>query len=243
VDGAEGGALDRPPDGAADDLEPARLGLPEKAGAEPPRAPACPGGVAGGPGRVEKNLSEQVEQAKAPGATVEVGAFDEHRIGLKPIRRRQWAPVGRRPVALSHHRYEWLSLYGFVHPSSGRVEWFLVTTVTAASFSHCSASFAREVGAGRDRVVVLVLANAGWPVSDRVVVPDGLVVLPPYAPELQPAECLWPLADEAVANRSFATLDALDAALAERCRALCGQPDTITSRTLFHWWPEQPHPN
>ena len=184
-------------------------------------------------------------KAQVPGPTVEVWAFDEHRIGLKPILRRQWAPVGRRPVALSHHRYEWLYLYAFVHPSSGRVEWFLFNTVNAESFSRCLASFAREGGAGRNKVVVLVLDNAGWHVSDRVVIPDGIVpaFLPPYSPELQPAECRWPLANEAVANRSFDTLDALDAALAERCLALCGQPDTITSRTLFHWWPERPRPN
>jgi transposase len=31
--------------------------------------------------------------------------------------------------------------------------------------------------------------------------------LPPYTPELQPAGHLWPLADETVANRPFASLD------------------------------------
>jgi hypothetical protein len=30
--------------------------------------------------------------------------------------------------------------------------------------------------------------------------------LPPYFPELQPAERLWPLVDEAVANKRFDTL-------------------------------------
>ena len=42
------------------------------------------------------------------------------------------------------------------------------------------------------------------------------LTLPPYSPELQPAERLWPLVDEAVANRHFATLDVLDAAVARR---------------------------
>ena len=30
--------------------------------------------------------------------------MDEHRIGLKPIIRRVWAPKGQRPIALGHHR-------------------------------------------------------------------------------------------------------------------------------------------
>ena len=50
--------------------------------------------------------------------------------------------------------------------------------------------------------------------------PEGIsvVFLPPYSPELQPAERLWPLVDEAVVNRHFATLDALDAAVAQQQR-------------------------
>jgi len=34
--------------------------------------------------------------------------MDEHRIGLKPIVRGVWAAVGERPIALGHHRFEWL---------------------------------------------------------------------------------------------------------------------------------------
>ena len=40
--------------------------------------------------------------------------MDEHRIGLKPIVRGVWAPVGERPIALCHHRFEWLYVTGFV---------------------------------------------------------------------------------------------------------------------------------
>ena len=38
-----------------------------------------------------------------------------------------------------------------------------------------------------------------------------LIYLPPYTPQLQPAEHLWPIVDEPVANRHFATLADLDA--------------------------------
>ena len=51
------------------------------------------------------------ERRKHPGATVEVWAMDEHRIGLKPITRGVWAPIGERPIALGHHRFEWLYVY------------------------------------------------------------------------------------------------------------------------------------
>src|SRR3712207_7635760 len=64
------------------------------------------------------------------------------------------------------------------------------------------------------------LDNAGWHGPKGLAVPEGitLVFLPPYSPELQPAERLWPLVDEPVANKHFATLADLDAVVAERDR-------------------------
>ena len=174
-----------------------------------------------------------------PERKVEVWAFDEHRIGLKPILRRQWAPVGQRPIAVGRHRFEWLYLYGFVHPITGTVVWFVCGTVGTDLFGAVLASFARAVGAGGDKLVVLVLDRAGRHVSGRLEVPDGVVLefLPAYTPELRPAERLWPLANEAIANKRFATLEDLDAALGERCRALAAMPETIKGVTDFGWWP------
>jgi hypothetical protein len=40
------------------------------------------------------------------GSTLKIWAMDEHRIGLKAIMRGVWAPVGERPIALGHHRFE-----------------------------------------------------------------------------------------------------------------------------------------
>ena len=88
-----------------------------------------------------------------------------------------------------------------------------------------------------------MLDNAGWHGPEDLIVPEGisLVLLPPYSPELQPAEHLWPLVDEAVVNRHFATLDALDATIAARCRRL--DAATIKPYTDFHWWPRPTTPH
>ena len=81
--------------------------------------------------------------------------------------------------------------------------------------------------------------RAGWHVSPQVEVPEGirLVLLPSYSPELQPVERVWPLVNEAVANRYFRDLGELVEVVAERCRVLEGDPDTLRRHTLFHWWP------
>ena len=180
------------------------------------------------------------ERARHPAAAVEVWAFDEHRAGLKPVLRRVWAERGRRPVASTEPRYQWLYLYGFVRPTTGALVWFLCTTVNTALFAAVLARFAAEVGAGPGKRVILVLDGAGWHASVGLAVPEGvrLEFLPPYSPELQPAEHLWPRTSESLANQHFADLGDLDRALAERCLALADQPEAIKAHTCFHWWPE-----
>jgi transposase len=156
--------------------------------------------------------------------------------------RRCWAKVGRRPVSVVRPRYEWCYLYGFVHPRSGRSFWLLLPTVRTDVFSLVLAEFAQELGLSAERRVVLVLDGAGWHTSRKVVVPEGidLVWLPAYSPELQPAERLWVMTDEAVANRCFEDLESLMTRQAEHCRRLAARPERLRGPCCYHWWPEDP---
>lgn len=180
---------------------------------------------------------EQIQQ-QHPDATVHLWAFDEHRLGLKPILRAVWAPIGERPIAAVNHRYEWLYVYGFVHPGSGRTEWLLLPRVNVSWFNAALAEFARTVGASATHRILLVLDNAGWHRSSNVIVPEGidLLFLPPYSPELQPAERLWQLVDEPLVNRSFDTLDEMEAVLIDRCQTVSTMTTQVQGRTHFHWW-------
>lgn len=75
--------------------------------------------------------------------------------------------------------------------------------------------------------------------------PDGirLIYLPPYTPELQPAETLWALGDEPIVNKHLATIAELDENIAQRCVALADEPEQIKTRTGFHWRPNRIAPN
>jgi transposase len=150
-------------------------------------------------------------------------------------------PVGERPPLKVHQRYEWTYLYAFARPKSGEVHLLILPTVNAEVFSLALEHFAREVGAGAKKRILLVLDGAGWHTAkSKLVVPEGIHIelLPSRSPELQPAERLWPLSDEALANRYFEAIEDLQQALVGRCVALREQPELIRSYIRYHWWPE-----
>ena len=112
----------------------------------------------------KESFGSKIEKIKAkhPHAQVEVYFFDEHRVGLKPILRKVWSPVGTRPTAVVEHRYEWLYVYGFVNPNSGDTSWYLIPRVNTDWFNVVLEAFAQEVGASEQKVILLVMDNAGW---------------------------------------------------------------------------------
>ncbi len=138
-----------------------------------------------------------------------------------------------------YHRYEWVYVYCFVRPTTGESCWLLLPAVNSEVFSLALEHFTRQVGVGQGKRVLLVLDRAGYHTSKGVRVPERISFefLPPYSPELQPAERMWPLTNEGVANRLFADLDELEEVLSRRCVELADQPELIRSHTLYHWWP------
>jgi DDE superfamily endonuclease len=105
---------------------------------------------------------------------VQLWAEDETRLGLKPVIRRVWAPIGKRPTARFKRGYEWTYLYGFVRPESGQVFWMILPTVNTELFSLALGEFAKEVGACTNRRILLVLDKAGWHTGGEVELPEGV---------------------------------------------------------------------
>ena len=115
----------------------------------------------------------------------------------------------------------------------------------------------REAGAGRDRIIILVLDGAGWHTAP-LRVPEGVRLVyrsrgkpstgrfscpsNPYTPELQPAETLWVHVDEPIVNRHFDTLADLDAVGDARCKVLADDRDLIRGQAGFNGWPDRAAP-
>jgi transposase len=106
-------------------------------------------------------------------------------------------------------------------------------------FSAVLKDFAEHFGVGQDKRIVLPLDQAGWHMSDQLEVPESihLVPMPPYSPELQPAERLWPLVNEVLANQAFESIRSVEELVYQRCQRLLQQQDLIRGLTFYHWWP------
>lgn len=186
----------------------------------------------------EVEIDAIVEAYDEEGASWEVWAMDEHRIGQKPIIQRVWAKKGQPVIAKVNPKFEWLYLYAFVHPLSGETFWLFFPLVNTTIFNIALQKFAEWLGINKTNQVILVVDQAGWHFNDDVVVPEGLhlLPLPSKSPELQPAERLWELTDEPIANRAFEHIDEIEHILTWRCRDLMEQTTLIKGRTGFHWW-------
>lgn len=156
--------------------------------------------------------------------------------------RREWFDWYSPAVATVKWRFEWFWLYGFVCPQTGHTYWWLMPRVNTTTFSQVLKDFATHFEVGDNKHLVLVLDQASWHTTKKLEVPNGihLVFLPPASPELQPAERLWPLTNEAIANTHFETLEAVEDAIYYRCQALLERPEFIRGLTQFHWWPTVP---
>lgn len=109
--------MDRAEDRHREGACPARLGVSEEGAYEPSGSEALKrsGSRLRGAGGFQKNLSERLKEirnAYPKAEEVELWAEDEARLGLKPVMRRVWAPVGKRPVARFKRGYKWTYLYG-----------------------------------------------------------------------------------------------------------------------------------
>jgi hypothetical protein len=168
---------------------------------------------------------------------VEVWAQDEARMGLKPVARRVWALKGSRPRSCGRTRYSWLYVYGFARPKTGETFAALLPRVNAALMGEALAAFAAHADPAGEKVLVLLVDNAGWHVAKRLAVPANVVLhfLPPCTPELQPAEALWPLLREAVANRTIGRIGYLRRVVRRRLRHLADNPDDVRPHVGFRW--------
>ena len=158
-------------------------------------------------------------------------------MGLLPVHRRVWAKRGERPIVPVCPAYKWLYGFSFVRPQTGETYWLLMPSVSIEVMNIALAEFARDMNPEGEKQIILLLDRAGFHTGKGLEVPQGieLFYLPPYTPELQPAERLWSLLREAIANKVWTTLCALEDAVEKRCQWFSKNRKTVQAHVGFQW--------
>jgi DDE superfamily endonuclease len=160
--------------------------------------------------------------------TGRIGFADELRLGLRGTTRRVWGRRGTKVRQRLQMRYEWRYLFAAVDGQAGRVWWNWVPSMKAEALWPTIAGI-QEM----DILDGLVWDNAPSHRDGDITDLDlAFVGLPPYSPELNPAERLFEEIRRRVEGRVYATLDDktadVQAFLGEldadptRLRRLCG---------------------
>jgi hypothetical protein len=164
-----------------------------------------------------------------------VWAEDEARLGPKPVTRRVWWLKGPRPTSGGRTRYEWPYVYGFARPATDQTFTAIRPRVQVEPMADALAAFAAHSDPDGEKVLVLVVDNAGWHRAKRLPVPPNvrLHFLPPCTPELQPVEPYWAMVREAVANETYDRLADLRRVVRRRCRRLADDRATVLGAIGF----------
>jgi DDE superfamily endonuclease len=180
---------------------------------------------------VEKGGLTQALGAVGLTAASRVGHADEQRIGLRGTTRRVW---GRRGVKVRQRlqlRYEWRYLFAAVDARAGTVWWAWVDTMQAVDLAPVIAGLR-----GMDVLDALVWDGAPSH-ADAEVRGAGLtlVALPPYSPELNPAERLFEEVRRRVEGTVYATLDTKAAEVQAFLEELDADPARVRRRCGWDW--------
>jgi transposase len=166
-------------------------------------------------------------------AVQRVFAMDEARFGLKVTHRRLWCPFGSRPPWPHEHQYHWFWLYAAVEPVSGTCVVLFLPHVDGICFQRFLEEVRQHTGSD---TIGLVLDNSGSHTSGKW--PGGIekIALPPYSPELNPAERWFEALRRIFANAIFDTLEDLEAALTEALRPYWQNPTKLQRLVGYPWW-------
>lgn len=157
---------------------------------------------------------------------------DESRFGLFTKTGRALTARGVKPVCPFQQKFQSTYLFGAFSPIDGNS--YLL------EMPHCNSDnfqiFLDELSASRpEELKIMVLDNGAFHKAKKLNIPDDIILyfLPPYSPELNPAEKIWAKFKREFTNKHFQTLDALSDFLEAICRKLTKEEVKSISRFKY----------
>jgi len=174
--------------------------------------------------------------AKLPATTpVKLLFEDEARFGRLSDQRSCWAPMGERPIVGKQLIREFIYAIAAVCPHDGNLVSLIMpwcdTEIMSIFLTHTSLELKGAHG-------LMFLDGAKWHSAERLRVPPNitLLLLPPYSPELNPAEHIWDhLRENYFGNEVFDSLDRVEDTLCSALHDLGKDNKLVSSLTYFDW--------
>jgi transposase len=186
-----------------------------------------------------KKLPEELEYIKnskfqaSACQSIRLYVMDESRLGLLSIQRRCLTAKGVKPVIPYQHRFGNFYLFGAYAPSDG--DHF--TLELPCCNTDCFQIWLDEFSVHRpEEFKVIVLDNGAFHKASRLGLPSNICLLfvPPYSPELNPAEMIWRWIKDRLANIAFKSIESLSDAVAAILKSLTADiVKSITGWNLY----------
>ena len=145
--------------------------------------------------RYLKKLSEELKHIKndvikSGCKSVNLYFQDESRFGLMTILRRMITAKGVKPIAPYQHKFKNLYLFGAFSGINGAHFLLEMPYCNSDTFQVFLDLFAQS---DPNEFKILILDNGAFHHAKTLIIPDNiaLLFLPPYSPELNPAENMW----------------------------------------------------
>jgi transposase len=148
---------------------------------------------------------------------------------------RVWCKKGIRPIIAQQQIREYSYVVGAVCPLTGEVFPLTASYIDTEVMNIYLQQMSEYYQAYQ---VILFMDNAGWHRSKGLTVPANIHIeyLPPYSPELNPAEQLWKyLRGHWTCNNSVNSLDKLEDIVIEGLNYLIKNPEIAKSFSNYHW--------
>lgn len=178
----------------------------------------------------------EIRERQPLATPIEIWFQDEMRIGQKTQRTRVWARRGTRPRQVTDLRTGCAYLFGAICPARRTGAAVVMQRADTQGMQHHLDEISANVSPGAH--AVLVLDQAGWHTTGKLMTPDNITLLPlpPRSPELNPAENVWEyLRGRWLSNHVFKDYDAILDAVCDAWNRLIAEPDRIQSLGSRQW--------
>lgn len=159
---------------------------------------------------------------------------DESRFGLMTKQKRVLISKGIKPIGKYQHSYQSLWLWGCFSPITGASFYWETPVVSNQIFESYLSDFSKL---SPKELKIVIIDNAGFHASQNIMVPENVVLvrIPPYTPELNPAEKVWQWMKDKVAMKFYQNIERLQEKITEMVQELSSESiKTITGYKFYN---------